>query len=51
MMDEPDMDSAPELLTACTRAQREPALALLDLDPALLSAAWAGDGFDVDNNN
>ena len=45
------MDSAPELLAACMRAQREPALALLDLHPALLNAAWAGDGFDVDNNN
>ena len=48
-MDEPDMDSAPELLAACMRG--EPAPALLDLHPALLNAAWAGDGFDVDNNN
>ena len=35
-----------ELLKACGRAQREQALALLDLHPALLNAGWAGDEFE-----
>ena len=38
-----------ELLTACRRGQREQALALLDLHPALLNAAWAGGDFGDDN--
>ena len=37
-----------DLLLACLRGQREQALALLDLHPALLNAAWAGDAFGVD---
>ena len=39
-----------ELLTACRLGQREPALALLDLHPALLNAAWARGAFGVDGN-
>ena len=36
-----------ELLAACMLGQREQALALLDLHPALLNAAWAGEDFEV----